>query len=141
MPCCPGSVNRSAYDGSDRSATRTCQRRSGPIGRVSNRKAYKLGAWLKAIQRHAGRFNGLNAASLLEVLAKLDEDRAEELRDDEPRDAGAFAFLLMDIASIADVDPAWAAMHAGWIYTDDHRWDRDLARQTLPSKWAGTRVR
>ena len=104
-----------------------------PTGRKSSaRKEYKLNAWLKGIQR-AGRFTELTSSALLEALAKVDEDRAEEWRDGEPRDAGDFAFLLMDIASLHDVDPEWAATHAGWVYSDDHRWDRDRALETFPA--------
>lgn len=95
------------------------------------RKEYKLNAWLKGIQR-IGKFADLTSAALLKALAKLDEDRAEELRDGEPRDASDYAFLLMDIANIHEIDPEWVATHAGWVYSDDHRWDRDRARQTLP---------
>lgn len=69
---------------------------------------------------------------MLKALAKLDEDRADEWHDGEPRDAADFAFLLMDIANIREVDPGWVATHAGWIYSDDHRWDRQRARETLP---------
>lgn len=103
-----------------------------PIGRVS-RKTYRLGAWMKGIQKHSGNLVGLTPAALLKALAKLDEDRAEEWRGGEPHEAEDFAFLLMDLGNVAAVDPAWAASHAGWIYTDDHRWDRERARRTLTS--------
>lgn len=107
-----------------------------PTGRVSaERTQYKLGAWLKGIQR-AGGFAGLTAAALLRALAKLDEDRAEEWRDGEPREASDFAFLLMDIASLRQIEQGWVAEHAGWIYADDHRWDRERARATLPAMLA-----
>lgn len=104
-----------------------------PAGRVSSaRKEYKINAWLKGIQR-TGRFADLTSTALLKALAKLDEDRAEELRDGEARDASDFSFLLMDIANLHEVDPQWVSTHAGWIYSDDHRWDRDRARKTLPA--------
>ncbi len=103
-----------------------------PTGRVSeNRKAYTLAAWLKGFQK-TGRFAGLKATALRKALAKLDEDLSEEWSDGEPREAGDFAFLLMAIANLRDVDPEWVATHAGWLYSDDHRWDRDEARQRLP---------
>jgi hypothetical protein len=103
-----------------------------PSGRVSaNRKEYKLASWLKGLQR-TGRFAGLTAATLRKAMAKLDEDRAEEWRAGEPREAGDFAFLLMDLANLHDVAPEWVATHASWLYSDDHRWDRTRARKTLP---------
>jgi hypothetical protein len=104
-----------------------------PTGRVSSvHKEYRLNAWLKGIQR-AGRFAGLSSAVLLEALAKLDEDCAEDWRDGQPRNASDFVFLLMDIANLHAVQPEWVATHAGWIYSDDHRWDRERARKTLPA--------
>ncbi len=107
-----------------------------PTGRTSaDRTQYKLGAWLKGIQR-TGRFGGLTAAALLRALAKLDEDRAEEWKDGEPREASDFAFLLMDIANLHEVDQRWVDEHAGWVYADDHRWDRERARRTIPAMLA-----
>lgn len=104
-----------------------------PTGRVSSkRKEYKLNAWLKGMQR-AGVLGGLTASELLKALAKLDEGRAEEWRDGEPREAGDYAFLLMDLGNLHEVDPKWAAEHVAWIYADDHRWDGDRAVATLPS--------
>ena len=103
-----------------------------PTGRVSvARKEYKLSAWLKAFQRH-GRFAGLTAATLLKALARLDEDLAEEWKDGEPREASDFAYLLMHVAQLAASDPEWGAAHANWIYSDDHRWDRERASMRLP---------
>ena len=102
-----------------------------PSGRTARRR-YQLGAWLKAIQR-AGRFAGLTTSALLKTLAKLDEDRAQQWRDREPRDANDFAFLLMDLAHVREVDARWASRHAAWLYSDDHDWDRDRAREILPA--------
>ena len=105
-----------------------------PTGRVSSpRKTFELDAWLKGMQG-VGKFAGLTSAALLEALAKLDEDRADELRDGERRDASDFAFLLMDIANLHEIDPEWVTAHASWIYSDDHRWDRDRAQKTLPAQ-------
>jgi hypothetical protein len=105
-----------------------------PTGRVSvERQEYKLGAWLKAVQKHGGRFSGLTPATLLKALARLDEDRADEWKDGQPREAWEYAFLLMNLAHLADDDSHWRTAHAGWIYADDHRWDRDHARHRLPA--------
>lgn len=103
-----------------------------PTSRVSSaRKEYKLSAWLKGLQKE-GVFVGLEPAKLISALAKLDEDNAEEWRDGEPRDASDFAFLLMDLAAVHEVDPKWAEAHAGCLYSDDWRWDRDAAREKMP---------
>jgi hypothetical protein len=105
-----------------------------PAGRLSaDRNEYKLSAWLKGVQKHAGKFAGLTPKDLLKALSRLDEDRAEEWKDGEPREASDFAFLLMDFGNLADVDPQWASTHAEWIYSDDHRWDRERAQRTLPA--------
>jgi hypothetical protein len=39
----------------------------------------------------------------------------------------------MHLAHHADHDAAFRAAHAGWIYADDHRWDRRGAQQRLPA--------
>jgi hypothetical protein len=107
--------------------------RGAHVTLASARKEFKLGAWLKGIQKDTGRFAGLTAKEVVKAIGKLDEDRASEWSDGEPREASDFAFLLMDLANVAEVDAAWAATHAGWIYTDDHRWDRSRAQSTRPA--------
>jgi hypothetical protein len=103
-----------------------------PTGRVSIGKEYKLSAWLKAVQRHTGHFAAIKPASLLEALAELDPDLADEWRDSEPRSAIDFAMLLMSIGQLREVAPDWFAEHAAWVYTDDWRWDRERGMATLP---------
>jgi len=104
-----------------------------PTGRVSiARQEHKLPLWLKALQKQ-GRFSGLTPATLLKALARLDEDLAEEWKDGEPREASDFAYLLMAIAHLALEDSEWGAAHADWIYSDDHRWDRERASARLPA--------
>ena len=39
----------------------------------------------------------------------------------------------MDLANLHEVDAEWAATHAGWVYSDAHRWDRDRALKTFPA--------
>ena len=103
-----------------------------PTGRLSiPRLEHKLSAWVKALQKH-GRFTGLTAASLLKALARLDRDLAEEWKDGTPREAPDFAFLLLSIAHLASEDSVWGASHADWLYSDDHRWDRERASLHLP---------
>jgi hypothetical protein len=76
---------------------------------------------------------GANSFMIDEFLAKLDKERAEDWRDGEPRDASDYAALLKDIANLHEIDPAWVSAHADWIYSDDHRWNRERARRTLPA--------
>ncbi len=103
-----------------------------PTGRESTvKKEYKLAAWLKGIQRHAGKLAGLTAGKVVGALRKLDEDNADQWTDGEARDATDYHFLLMDLGNVRDVDEPWARTHCAWIYTDDHRWDRDRARETV----------
>ena len=90
-----------------------------PIGRVSAPR-HTLSAWLSAVKEHTGHFSSLTPARLIEALARLDEDLAEDWGDGAPRHADDFGWLLMSIAHLAIADD--------WIYADDHRWDRERAR-------------
>ena len=105
-----------------------------PTGRApSTRKEFTLAQWIKGVQERSQKLVGVTASALLKVLAGLDEDRAQEWRDGEPRDAQEFAFLLMDLGHLVQTNPAWSRTHAGWIYTDDHRWDRRRAGEHVPA--------
>jgi len=104
-----------------------------PTGRSSEKpRQFKLDDWLRGIHR-AGEFRGLTASGLLKALEELEGEPPDEWSGDELHDASDFAHLLMSVAAIRDVDPEWAAAHAGWIYSDDHRWDRERARATVPA--------
>ena len=105
-----------------------------PTSRVSTpRKEYTLAAWLKGVQKHAGKLTGVTAAKVVAALRKLDEDSAEEWSDGEPREADEYHFLLMDLGNVRDVDETWATTHCSWIHTDDHRWDRQRAQAAIAS--------
>jgi hypothetical protein len=115
-------------------AGKTVPRAVEPTGRVSvPTQRYTLRAWLDAVRGHGERFTDLTEAGLLAVLAEIDEDLAEEWGDGEPREASDYAYLLMHLAHHADQDQAFRGAHAGWIYADDHRWDRNGAQQRLPT--------
>jgi hypothetical protein len=102
-----------------------------PMERVSVEvKAYKLGAWLKGIQSHAGCLLGLTSRKLVAALATLDNDVAEGWREGEAHEGSDFVFLLKDLAAVVEVDLS-QAKHFGWIYSDDHRWDRERAQRTV----------
>lgn len=114
-------------------AGKTVPRVVEPTGRVSvPMERHRLRGWLDAIRELGGRFTKLTEAALLAVLAEIDEDLAEEWGDGEPREASDYAYLLMHLAHHADRDEGFRAAHAGWIYADDHRWDRNGAQQRLP---------
>lgn len=101
-----------------------------PVGRVSStEKAFTLAAWLKRAQRH-GLLGAARSKDVLRALSALDEHRAEEWSDGEPHAASEYAFLLLDLATAGETDPAWAS-GVTRIYADDHRWDRERARRTL----------
>jgi len=105
-----------------------------PTERISTaRREVKLAAWLKAIQKHTNHFAQLNPNTLVRALAQLDEDLAEEWSDGEPREPADYAYLLMYVAQLADENPDWGATHATWVYSDDHRWDRERACSRLPA--------
>jgi hypothetical protein len=104
-----------------------------PTSRVSIGKEHGLAAWLKAIQRHTGHFRDLKPASLLKVLAKVDEDLPDAWGDGEPRAGAEYGSLLQSIALLREHAPGWFAEHASWVYEDDWRWNREQAVAVLPA--------
>lgn len=104
-----------------------------PVGRESRTAPrYTLKAWLDGIRKRTGRFSKLTPKGLVKALEDRDMD-GDEWADGEERAAPDFAFLLMTIANLASDDAAFRAAHADWIYSDDHRWDRDSAAERLPA--------
>jgi len=101
-----------------------------PVGRDSLRARHTFQEWLKAVQERAGILKGLLFDDIVEALAEQDEDFADLWDPDEAYDAAQYTDLLYALGTVEDQE--FQEQLATWLYVDDHRWDRDLAKSRLP---------